>query len=432
MHLSFLAPLAVAGTAFAANPLATEEQRALDILATEINLGDDFQFLREAARTTIRATLKLYGKTIDKQVSDDIDLAADELKAVNSDPANPKVYWTDAAPRNQEWFGLSVPGGRYSYDNTDCIYRTIPISHKYDYLIHGKRTSAGPADVTFSLISNPNSQGTVAALTGDDLVVDSDGSFTIKISAKESNETNFIQSDWSVVQLFVRNNLGDWNQETPDDITVEVVGADDAEPVSKDKIISRSKTNLAESTFFYGFGALNIKTLFLRRVNTLDNPTQSATLGTLTTQASSFGHFDLADDESLVVTFAPGKSTYWVLPVYSLGMITNSPWSDIVSFNNKQATVNSNGTYTFVVSKKDPGVYNWLSTSNHTQGTIMGRWQGLPTDGDTDNGIEVISSVVALDALGDVLPAETRYVTPEEREEQLKERIEGYDRIHQQ
>ena len=447
MYLSLLAPLAILNSAALAalaaslNPLATEDQRALDVLATELSTGDDFQFLREAARAKFRGTLRLYGKTIDQQVSDDIDVAVDELvfssiqKAVNSDAAHPKIYWTDAPRRTQDWFGLEVPGGRYSYDNPDCIYRTIPISHKYDYVIRGQRLSDGPSDVTFSLIANPNSQQTVAALSGDDLVVDSDGSFTLRISATASNDTNFLQSDRSAVQLFVRNNLGDWNLETPDQLTVQVSGGDasESEPISNDTIISRSKANLAESIFFYGFGALNIKTLLLQGVNTLKSPSQSSTLGTLTTQASSFGHFDLADDESLVVTFSPGKSTYWVLPVYSLGMVTNkTPRDQLNSFNNKQAEPNSNGTYTFVVSRADPGVYNWLSTSDHSQGLIMGRWQGLPTDGDTDNGIEVQADVVKLDELDGLLPAETRRVTPDQRQEQLRERIEGYDRIHRQ
>lgn len=439
MHLSVFALVAGLSTATsAANPLATEDQRSLDALSVALASDDDFQFLRAAARTQFITTLKFYGKVVDEQVNDDIDLAVDELvfssiqKAVNSDPANPKVYWTDAPPRSEDWFGLSVPGSRYSYDNPDCIYRTIPISHEYDYVIRGRRTSSKLSDVTFSLISNPNSQQTVAALSGDDLVVNSDNTFTLRISSKDSNDTNFIQSDHSAVQLFVRNNLGDWNLETPDQLTVEVSGADEPEPVSNETIVSRAKTNLAQSTFFYGFGALNIKTLFLQQVNTLKNPTQSSTLGTLTSQASSFAHFDLADDESLVVTFSPGKSTYWVLPVYTLGMITNRPWEDIVSFNNNQAAVNGNGTYTLVISAADPGVYNWISTSSHSQGLIMARWQGLPTDGNTDNGIEVQSSVVKVDALHGILPAETRYVTPDQRQEQLRERRQGYNRVHRQ
>ncbi|KAK2783830.1 hypothetical protein FQN52_009477 [Onygenales sp. PD_12] len=420
-----------------ANPLATKDQRDLDILATALSQSDDFNALRSAARAQFILTLKKFGKDIDDDINSDIDIAIDELvfssvqKAVNGDPAYPRVYWVDAPPREENWFDISVPGGRYSYDNPDCIYRTIPISDKYEYVIRGRRAENGPTDVTFSLISNPNSQGTVASLMGDDLQLEDDGTFAITISPKDSDAKNHIKSNWQAVQLFVRNNLANWTLDTPDELSVEIIDRDDVEPASNKSIIAEAKKHLAESSFFYGFGALDLKT-FLQPLNKLQKPTQSQLLGTLTTQASSFGHFNLADDEAMVVTITSGKSTYWVLPVYSLGMVTHSPWENIVSFNSNQAKPNNNGTYTFVVSKEDAGVYNWINTTARSQGTIMGRWQGLPTDGDGTEGIEVFSNIVKLCDLPDVLPGETEYVDAQQRAEQVRERIQGYNRIHQQ
>lgn len=434
MRFSFLATAAGLSTIVSArNPLDTEDQVRLDALAVEINRDNSFKALRWTARNTIVGTLKLRGKSIDESVSKDIDVAVDELvfsaiqKAVNNDPAYPKVYSANQPPRVIRSLGLSVPGGRYSYDNPDCVYRTIPISARYEYLVHGRRAAPGPSDVTFSLISNPNSQGTVASLLGEDLVVRDDGTYTIRIKSAKSSEKNYIQSDGSAVQLFVRNNIGDWAVETPDDLTVEVVGDHDAAPVTKDDIVRKARANLAESIFFYDVGALGFKTL-LHPVNKIEDPSQSQTLGTLTTQASSFAHFNLKDDQALVISFDKGLSTYWVLPIYSLGMVTHSPWNSIVSFNNKQAAANNDGTYTFVISAKDPGTYNWLNITSHPQGLIMGRWQGLPRNG-TEHGIKVQSSVVPIAGIRDVLPPETRFVTASEREEQIRLRVEGYDRI---
>ncbi|KIN00384.1 hypothetical protein OIDMADRAFT_29499 [Oidiodendron maius Zn] len=73
-----------------------------------------------------------------------------------------------------------------------------------------------------------------------------------------------------------------------------------------------------------------------------------------------------------------------------------------ISLNSQQAMAKINGTYMFVVSLTDPGVYNWLDTSGLREGTFM------------------------LFQLISVLPSETRYVTPEERKEQLGERATGY------
>ncbi|UNI23815.1 hypothetical protein JDV02_009611 [Purpureocillium takamizusanense] len=185
MRLSFLAAaagLVTRATAWARrNPLDTTDQLQLDALAVAINRDNDFTTLRWTARNTIVGALTLRGKLIDELVSKDIDLAVDELvfsaiqKAVKDDPTRSKVYSVNAPPRRIRSLELSVPGGRYSYDNPDCVYRTVPISDRYEYLVHGRRTAPGPSDMTFSLISNPNSRGTVASLLGEDLVVRDDG-----------------------------------------------------------------------------------------------------------------------------------------------------------------------------------------------------------------------------------------------------------------
>ena len=116
-----------------------------------------------------------------------------------------------------------MPGGRYSYDNPDCIYRIIPVSDKHKYRIRGRRFGNGTADQSFSVINNPNSQGTVAALYKQDLKVNDDGTYEIIISSGKKEGQNHIKSDWSAKQVYIRNNLGDWSKETPDELSVEII-----------------------------------------------------------------------------------------------------------------------------------------------------------------------------------------------------------------
>ncbi|KAJ5669204.1 hypothetical protein N7462_010274 [Penicillium macrosclerotiorum] len=412
------------------NPLATSDQRDLDALAIELNQNYSFPVLKAEAKAAYQAA---HGLPISDEASASLDAAIDELifsaiqKSVNNDAYHPKVYWVDAGPRN--WFDLDVPGGRYSYDNPDCIYRTIPIDDSLSYIVKGYRHSPGPADVTFSLISDPNSQNTVAYLSGSDLVVESDGSYTITINSSSADgATNHIQSTSSAKQLFVRNNLGNWLSEKPDNISVEIVEDTSSHAaVSISDIIATARWNLQESIVDYGVGALGIKTS-INKVNTLSTPSQSSTLGTLTTQASSFGHFNLSDDEALVATLSPGQADYFVFPVTDPWMVTVDP-SLQVSLNNEQAISNPNGTYTFVVSVQDPGVYNWINTTGLHEGTIMVRWQGLPessSSSSTDSpSIDV--QVISISELPVFLPDGTRWVTSEERASQLADRISGYN-----
>lgn len=417
------------------NPLATEDQKQIDELSKSIFKSHNFEDLKTKARQQYVKSLKKYKVELTDDVNKDLDDAMDELvfssiqKAANGDPANPKVYWTDTAKRTHNWFGIKVPGGRYSYDNPDCIYRIIPVSDKYKYKIKGKRVGNGTADQSFSVINNPNSQSTVDALYKKDMKVNDDGSYEIIISPHKEGQ-NHIKSDWTAKQVFIRNNLGDWSKETPDELTVEIIDKPKDTPKrSRKDIIKDAEDNLKQSTFFYGYGALDLKTLS-QPLNHLPNPGQSSWLGTLTSQAQSFSHFDIKEDEALVATLTSGRASYWVFPVTTMGLLTQDPENNIVSFNNVQASQNKNGSFTFVLSGKDTGVYNWVDTKNLGQGTIMVRWQGLPKGNGEVKGIDIFTQVVKIDDLDKVLPKETKKVDPEGRKKQIEKRREEYRRIH--
>ena len=73
-----------------------------------------------------------------------------------------------------------------------------------------------------------------------------------------------------------------------------------------------------------------------------------------------------------------------------------------------------------VVANRDPGVLNWLDTSGNPAGAVQGRWtectsQPVPT-----------TRVVKLADLSRELPADTRRVTPEERQRLVRDRRAAY------
>ncbi|WP_205700948.1 DUF1214 domain-containing protein [Jeongeupia sp. USM3] len=422
-----LAALLLAGQVSAASVLATPEQQALDARAIQISKRNPFLLQRAQLASAYAAA---HGAPISREAGARLDEAIDELvfsaiqKAVNNDPAYPKVYWLNAPPR--DWFGLTVPGGRYSYDNPDNIYRTIPVDGDSRYVIRGQRRGSGPSDVTFSLISNPNYQQSIAVLSGKDLVVAGDGSFTITVDSQPANgRVNHIRSTAEAKQLFVRNNLGDWAAETADALSVTRLDAPPRPVKSDADIVADVRTNLNESTLAYAVGTLGLKT-YANPVNTLPQPSSSATLGTLVTQASSFGHFRLTDDEALLVTVNTGGAGYFVLPLTDPWTVSVEPDRRQVSLNHAQAVADADGGYTFVISPRDPGVHNWLDTAGLHEGTLMPRWQNLPATPPASGGPAIATRVVRLAELPHYLPAGTRYVTPAERQQQLAARAAGY------
>ena len=72
-----------------------------------------------------------------------------------------------------------------------------------------------------------------------------------------------------------------------------------------------------------------------------------------------------------------------------------------------------------MLAHSDPGVHNWLDTGGFTEGTLFGRWlqcssHPMPR-----------CKLVKLADLKRYLPADTRWVTEEERVEQLRARRIG-------
>jgi hypothetical protein len=158
--------------------------------------------------------------------------------------------------------------------------------------------------------------------------------------------------------------------------------------------------------------------------NVLRDPARNAEF--LATQLQSAGYFQLSENQALVVTVDPGNAGYFVLPVTNDWTISKDYWNQQTSLNDAQAIANADGTYTFVISKTDPGVANWVSTGGLDQGTISMRFQDL--DPDSSDRPTVRSQMVALGQLGDVLPPGTVYYTEAQRGAQLATRKAGYDK----
>jgi hypothetical protein len=80
-----------------------------------------------------------------------------------------------------------------------------------------------PADTTFSVLTGLS--GTAASvLTGRQLVLNPDGSFTITVSGSPTGpRPNHIQLTSDTTLIAVRNTLSDWNKQDPMSLSIERV-----------------------------------------------------------------------------------------------------------------------------------------------------------------------------------------------------------------
>ncbi|MFV8054158.1 DUF1214 domain-containing protein [Mycobacterium sp. 48b] len=397
--------------------------------------------------------------------------SATEFLLLNSN--DPKLLLQVNPPHS--WNGQDAGGTRIWYDNPDTVYRFTGINGASTYQIHGTVAGYDPADpsthptsanTNFSVLTGINGV-TAANLSGEDLSIRDDGTFTIVVSpdaapANPEKGMNYIQAPANSTILATRNTLGDWNTETPMTLTIEktagppsslfsqiggfaipVIGQAVVENPALMSLVSiipafdkapllLSSTETALLMLVTGISGENTYMSVATATgapNTLSQPAHNAQF--LSTQLQSAGYFQLKDDEAMIITVDPGEAEYFVVPVTNDWTITNDTRNEQTSLNNSQAIKNADGTYTIVVSKNDPGVANWVSTGGLNQGTISMRFQGVDPDS-TDNPTVTTQVVKISEVQGIVGDPDDPNYNPEQlnydRDQQIAEREAGYDR----
>jgi hypothetical protein len=196
--------------------------------------------------------------------------------------------------------------------------------------------------------------------------------------------------------LLVREVYSDWAAERRGTISIRRADRAGCAPVVPDTdvlakrygvagkiLISRLKTFLAFPDWFY----LQLP------VNTLTPPRR--TPGGLATQFSSVGHFDLDEDQAMIVTVpAAGRAVapYQGIQLGSMWYVSLDYINHQTSLTADQARIDPDGMLRFVISERDPGVTNWLERTGHRRGYVQIRWQRLTRDLKPDDGptVEVV------------------------------------------
>jgi len=136
------------------------------------------------------------------------------------------------------------------------------------------------------------------------------------------------------------------------------------------------------------------------------------------------GKFELADDEALVLDVHLGGAKYFIAPITNIWGTTNEIVRRTGSLNSAQSKPNGDGTYTFVVSTPDPGIYNWIDPDGMREGLMTLRWAEFD-GGRPSPQLGVKSRIVKLAELPRAVPKDA-FVTPDGRRSQLAERAASY------
>jgi hypothetical protein len=334
-----------------------------------------------------------------------------------------RLAWT-YDPERPAFINSTSQHLKMGLDNPDTVYHHANLRPDATYVVSGSRGTS--TDLSFQILAGdytPTSTPDGSTAFDDRaLEVAEDGTFRLVLGPGPATGPEYVVLPGNAAMLAVREVFDDWGTERRGTFTIERVDSAPAAGEPKDParrfdvagkmLLSRIKTWFVFPEWFY----------LKEPVNTLTEP--RVTPGGLTSQWSSAGHFDLAEDEAMILTVPRGDAPYLGFQLGSMWYISLDYLDHQTSLNGHQARIDPDGMIRIVVSERDPGLANWVERLGHRRGYLQFRWQRL--DGDLTPADGPTLEIVPIDSLAERLPFhdESR-VTPDEWAQRIAERRAG-------
>lgn len=293
-----------------------------------------------------------------------------------------------ADPSRPRWVELNSPfrpDRRWGGDNTDAVYYMCPVDPRRRYRISGNRGDS----VYFSMTAyNEPAPGSwsdkiVAIVRDDDLDIDADGNFSFEFGP-QAEAAVLVTRDYQADPLVGR--AATW--------TIDALEPPDPFSRGEAETAARLRASAAWMRTMFAILPLSVgvknadahelghETALV--ANDFADPYQvpDANFGWSARDACySYGSFDLAEDEALVITHRPPACRFWNLVVWNQFMAVPGIEDARSSVNGYTATPNGDGTVTVVLSRGMTAHPNSLTTLDYPRGNLAFRWflaDGVP------------------------------------------------------
>lgn len=216
-----------------------------------------------------------------------------------------------------------------------------------------------------------------------------------------------VYSDWSASRGTLRISRVGSTEDVPRVRTKEAVAK--RYSTAGKMLLGRLRTFLQFPQWFY----LNLE------VNTMTEP--RLTPGGLSTQYSSAGHYDLRDDQAMIITVPKSDAPYQGFQLGSMWYISLDYIHHQTSLTADQAQIDPDGSIRLVVSERNPQVTNWIETTGHLRGYAQFRWQRVSREMTPADGPRV--EVVDIDQVASTLPYyDSNKISPQDFAARIEER----------
>jgi hypothetical protein len=313
------------------------------------------------------------------------------------------------------------PFTKMGLDNPDTLYFGTRVHAGREYVVTGTRGTT--TDLSFQLLGGEYTDANVpdseTAFDDRKLDIADDGSFQWRFTPAVNAQLVIreVYNDWSATRGAVAIARTDTAGTAPPPLSKEIIEKRWA--TAGKQLVQRIKTWLQFPQWFY----TNLP------VNTMVAP--RLTPGGLATQFSSAGHFELTDDQALVITLPVTDAPYLGFQLGSLWYISLDYINHQTSLNGTQAQADPDGMIRIVVSDRNPGVTNWVETLGHHKGFLQFRWQRVSRELTEADGPTV--ELIDIDDVARHLPYyDDNRISPQDwrarialRQKQIQDRMVG-------
>jgi len=272
--------------------------------------------------------------------------------------------FVDIVGRYKKWGG----------DNADAYYQYAAIDPSRTYRVH---LDAGDAVyLSLSVYEGPDdgqpAEGMSGSLHLGEMQANQDGSFDIVLSARE-HPGNWIQLSSNSNAVITRDYLAHPARDRRAFWTIE---ADHPPSTIRETDADMARRFRAAINWLKSQGDIT-PIAPLGDPNTMLEPLPmgAITYGWGAGDASyGMGNYELEEDEALIIEGTSPNCVFWNLCIWNEFLHTYNYDYERVSINGHQVAYNDDGSWTLVISERDPGHPNWIHTQGHRSGVLWARW----------------------------------------------------------
>jgi hypothetical protein len=305
----------------------------------------------------------------------------DGLRVVSRVTALCSELSVEADPELPWFLDMCSPTRMIGGPNPDGRYLLAMIRGDRRYRVTGTRGSTAYLGLQILAGTGMTPRRMAGHLSDTDLKLDGD-TFTIIVSADEPEHldgTQWLRIPADAASIVVREYVGDAAVEVPATLHIETLDAGPPRVLTDDEVAEQF-TAMAWTVMKLSTLHRTVKPELLTQPNTLLTA-QAADLGSADTTPDNLymlGTFGLADDETLLLEFAPPDTRYWNVTLENIWHECIEPRRRHSSVTNRGVRPDGDGMVRIAIGARDFGHGHWLDTAGHQRGFVVLRWLDNP------------------------------------------------------